>query len=63
MDVLAVLLIFMGLIGLGVAVAMLIVRAVFKKGWGYIGTGKVAGIALALFIVGMVVEGDRKSVV
>ncbi len=57
MEVLAGLLVFMGLVGLGVAVAMLIVRLLFKKGWGYKRVGVVAGVALALFIAGMVVAG------
>ena len=33
MEVLAGMLVFAGLVGFGVAVAMLIARAAFKKGW------------------------------
>lgn len=57
MEVLAGLLVFVGLVGFGVAVAMLIARAVFKKGWGYKRVGVVAGVALALFVAGMVAAG------
>ncbi len=57
MEVLAGMLVFAGLVGFGVAVAMLIARAAFKKGWEYKRTGLVAGAALALFIVGMVAAG------
>jgi len=54
MVVLAVLLVIIGVAGFGVAVAMLIARAVFKKGWEFKKTGITAGIALALFVAGTV---------
>lgn len=57
MDVLAGILVFLALVGLGVAVIMLIVKAAFKKGWEYKRTGAVAGVALVLFVAGMVMAG------
>ncbi|HBK52388.1 MAG TPA: hypothetical protein DDZ44_00420, partial [Syntrophomonas wolfei] len=54
MDVLAGLLVLLGLLGLGTAVIMLLVKVAFKKGWGYKRTGGVAVVALVLFVSGMV---------
>lgn len=61
MEVLAGLLVLVGLVGLGVAIVMLIVRAIFKKGWKYKKIGTLAGVALILFIVGMVIAGPSAT--
>lgn len=46
---------FLGLAGLVVAVVLLVVRVFFKKGLGYKNIGVLAGVALSLFIIGLVI--------
>ncbi len=51
----------LGLLGFSVAVVMLVIKAVFKKGLAYKKIGALAGIALVLFIVGMVTTPSTKE--
>ena len=46
---------FLGLAGLVVAVVLLVVRFIFKKGLTYKNIGVLAGVALSLFIIGLVI--------
>ncbi len=50
-------LIFLGLVGIVVAVIMLAARAVFKKGWPYKKAGILAGIAVIVLIIGSALAG------
>jgi hypothetical protein len=52
---------FLGLAGLGVAVALLVARVVFKKGLTYRNIGVLAGVALTLFIVGLIITPSTKE--
>lgn len=51
----------LGLAGLGLAAAMLVVRFIFKKGLTYKNIGVLAGVALALFIVGLIITPSAKE--
>lgn len=55
MEVLAVLLVLVGIVGVCVSAVMLFVRAVFKKGWEYKRSGITAGVAITLFIAGIII--------
>lgn len=46
----------LGFLGLGVAIVMLIVKGVLKKGWPYKNIGILAGAALLLVIIGFAVS-------
>ena len=52
---------FLGLAGLGVALVMLVVKAVLKKGWEYKKIGVLAVVALALFVIGLVITPSTKE--
>jgi len=52
---------FLGLAGLVVAVVLLVVRFIFKKGLTYKNIGVLAGVALALFIVGLIITPSAKE--
>lgn len=52
---------FLGLAGLVVAVVLLVVRVFFKKGLGYKNIGVLAGVALTLFIVGLIITPSTKE--
>lgn len=51
----------LGFAGFGVAILLLIVRVIFKKGWAYKKIGVLAGVALVLFIVGMATTPSAKE--
>lgn len=51
----------LGLTGLGLAAAMLVVKAVLKKGWEYKKIGVLAVVALALFVIGLVITPSTKE--
>ncbi len=51
----------LGLAGLGLAAAMLVVKAVLKKGWEYKKIGVLAVVALALFVIGLVITPSTKE--
>jgi hypothetical protein len=51
----------LGFLGLLVAVVMLIIKVISKKGWEYKKIGILAGTALVLFIVGMAVSPSAKE--
>lgn len=51
----------LGIAGLGVAVALLVARVVFKKGLTYRNIGVLAGVALTLFIVGLIITPSTKE--
>lgn len=51
----------LGFLGLLVAVVMLIIKAISKKGWEYKKIGILAGTALVLFIAGMAVSPSAKE--
>jgi len=51
----------LGLAGLGLAAAMLVVKAVLKKRWEYKKIGVLAVVALALFVIGLVITPSTKE--
>jgi hypothetical protein len=51
----------LGLAVLGVALVMLVVKAVLKKGWEYKKIGVLAVVALALFVIGLVITPSTKE--
>ncbi len=51
----------LGLVGVGLAIIMLFVRVVFKKGWEYNKIWTLAGVALVLLVVGIVASPSAKE--
>ncbi|MDF9408275.1 hypothetical protein L7E55_07865 [Pelotomaculum isophthalicicum JI] len=57
MDILAGFMVFLALVGLGIALVLFGVKAITKKGWEYKKTGILAAVAGVLFLAGMVMAG------